>query len=88
MLLASHSIVVKKMLLNIFFSTFSILGRHQACDTATVVPAPKAPVHSSTEKDLKPKKSNAIAPGFERTLVFPAGQGCPKRTLGSTPIKY
>ena len=93
MMVLVDALVVKKMLLNIFFSTFTILNRHQACDT-TQVPCPPKPAAQTQgtktvvePKSEKPKKS-VLYQAFERPAGLPVKQGCQKKTGQSWPATY
>ena len=84
MMVLVDALVVKKMLLNIFFSTFTILNRHQACDTTQAPCPPKTAGQTQGAKTVvepkseKPKKS-VLYQAFERPAGQPIKQGCQKK---------
>jgi len=88
MLYLINSIALKKILLNIFFSTFTIPGKHQgnASDTLLRVPEPKMPpkIQKATP-DPKPHKCNKSASpkteeSYDFLLATPAKPLCHKKS--------
>jgi hypothetical protein len=76
MLLTLNPLALKKMLMNIFFSTFSLLGRPQACDTvAAPCPELRQPNPCTrTEAEPKPRKNgkSAFYPAEDPVEVTPS----------------
>ncbi|HOY94731.1 MAG TPA: hypothetical protein PK509_03270 [Catalimonadaceae bacterium] len=84
MLCVVNPLALKKILMNIFFSTFTILANHPpACDTISpateVRPAPaKAPTQKATEPKPARSSKSAFYPTEEQPdAALPATSGMP-----------
>lgn len=84
MLCVVNPIALKKILMNIFFSTFTILANHPpACDTISpAVEVRPAPAKAPTQKAQEPKPARCNKSAFYPTeelpeAVQPASGGMP-----------